>query len=156
LNNFRSIFVLKFEKRANITPLKRLIRIFITFVKGNFTISGRVFFLIFLARKKLCYGHFSMKTIFFHTTVNPGSGTGIPVLKSSSTVIPVLKKSTGIANPIRAPCFCVNYRLRAVKTFSDSKSLLLGLGPPYYKSLGIFLITFCNFDPFLAKKESKY
>jgi hypothetical protein len=31
--------------------------------------------------------------------VNPGSGTGIPVLRSFSTVIPVLKKSAGIANP---------------------------------------------------------
>jgi hypothetical protein len=38
--------------------------------------------------------------MFFHTTVNPGSGTGIPVLRSSSTVIPVLKKSAGIANPM--------------------------------------------------------
>jgi hypothetical protein len=37
--------------------------------------------------------------MFFHTTVNPGSGTGIPVLRSSSTVIPVRKKGAGIANP---------------------------------------------------------
>jgi hypothetical protein len=40
-----------------------------------------------------------MKKVFFHTTVNPSSGTGIPILRSSSTVIPVLKKSAGIANP---------------------------------------------------------
>jgi hypothetical protein len=31
--------------------------------------------------------------------VHPGSGTGIPVLRSSSTAIPVLKKSAGIENP---------------------------------------------------------
>jgi hypothetical protein len=79
--------------------LERLIRIFIPFVKGNFTISRKALYLIFLARKKLCSGHFSTKKMFFHTTVNPGSGTGIPVLRSSSTVIPVLKKSAGIANP---------------------------------------------------------
>jgi hypothetical protein len=36
--------------------------------------------------------------MFFHTTVIPGSGTGIPVLRSSSTVNPVPKKSAGIAN----------------------------------------------------------
>jgi hypothetical protein len=101
LNSFRSIFDLKFEKSANITLLERLIRIIITFVKGNFTISRRVIYLIFLARKKLCSGHFSTKKMFFHATVNPGSGTGIPVLRSSSTVIPVLKKSAEIANPIQ-------------------------------------------------------
>jgi Reverse transcriptase (RNA-dependent DNA polymerase) len=39
------------------------------------------------------------KNMIFHTTVNPGPGTGIPVLRSSSTVIPVLKKSAGIAIP---------------------------------------------------------
>jgi hypothetical protein len=83
-------------------PLKRLIRTFKTFVKGNFTISRRVYYFIFLARKKICFGHFSTKKRIFHTTVNPGSGTGIPVLRSSSTAIPVLKKSAGIANPTPA------------------------------------------------------
>jgi hypothetical protein len=54
---------------------------------------------MFLTRKKLFSGHFSTKKMIFHTTVNPGSGTGIPVLRSSSTVIPVLKKRAGIAIP---------------------------------------------------------
>jgi hypothetical protein len=51
--------------------------------------------------KKICSGHFSTIKRIFHTTVrvHPGSGTGIPVLRSSSTAIPVLKKSAGIANP---------------------------------------------------------
>jgi hypothetical protein len=49
--------------------------------------------------KKVMFWAFFDEKIFFHTTVNPGSGTGIPVLRSSSTVIPVLKKSAGIANP---------------------------------------------------------
>jgi hypothetical protein len=54
---------------------------------------------MFLARKKLCSGHFSTKNMIFHTTMNPGSDTGIPVLRSSSTVILVLKKSAKIAIP---------------------------------------------------------
>jgi hypothetical protein len=103
------VFLFKNSKKVPITPLKRIISNILTVVKRNFTIFRRMYYLIFLARKKVCSGHFSTKKMFFHITVNPGSGTGIPVLRFSSTVIPVLKKSTGIANPrVDQAIFCKN------------------------------------------------
>jgi hypothetical protein len=37
-----------------------------------------------------------------------------------------LNSSNTLLKIIRAPCFCVKYRLRAVRTCLDSKSLMLG------------------------------
>jgi hypothetical protein len=61
----------------------------------------KVYYLSIFDTKNIFSGHFLTKHYFFHTTVNPGSGTGIPVMRSSSTVIPVLKNSAGIVNPTK-------------------------------------------------------
>jgi hypothetical protein len=78
--------------------LKQIIRSLINvYQKKHHNFEAGVLSYIFGTKKGMFWAFFEEKTSFFHTTVHPGSGTGISLLKKSAGIANPSSKSTNFA-----------------------------------------------------------